>query len=651
MNQELSQTYIDIVGVMLIAINAQEEVTLVNKKSCEVLGYAKEEIIGKNWFDNFLPEKSKKATKAIFQQAMQGNTQLTEYFKNPILTKNQQERLIAWHNTVLYDDNGNIISTLSSGEDITDHYETEKLLKDSEAKYRELSASISDIFFAVDKNFKCIYWNKASEKLTEILEEDAIGKSLYEIFPLTTSNLAEKLYLGTQDKRHNFVTEYKLKNKKLFFEVSVYPSKYGISIFIKNITEKKQLQEALQDSEELYRLTLTNISDAVIMTDDLGNFTFVCPNINVIFGYSVQEIQRFRNIKYLLGEDVFDRKKLEQAQEIKNIEMTIRDKIGNEHTLLVSVKQVFIDDSTTLYSCHDITGHRKTEKILTLHKYIVSASYDHMSFLNKNYIYQVVNDSYLKAHQKKYEEIIGHSVADLLGKEVFEKVAKHNLERCLSGYIVNYQSWFDFPILKHRYMDVFYYPFWEDDKSVSGIVVISRDVTEQKQLKDKLIKLATTDTLTQAYNRIKFEEIIDYEVKMVTRYDSPLSVLLFDIDFFKQINDSYGHGVGDYALKTIVQIVQKNLRQTDYLVRWGGEEFLIILPRTTLKQAKILAERIRKIIEIHRFDKITKTITISLGVTSFIKKDTKDSFIKRADDALYKAKRTGRNKVESINLS
>ena len=274
-----------------------------------------------------------------------------------------------------------------------------------------------------------------------------------------------------------------------------------------------------------------------------------------------------------------------------------------------------------------------------------------MSFLNENYVYQAVNNSYLEAHGKESAEIIGCSVADLLGNEVFETVIKHNLDKCLKGHIVNYQSWFNFPSLQHLYMDVFYYPFQDDNKTISGIVVVSRDITEQKQLEDKLIKLATTDMLTQAYNRIKFEEIMVYEAQIFIRYDYPLSVLLFDIDHFKLINDNYGHDVGDYALKTIVKIVQANLRKTDYLVRWGGEEFLIILPRTKLEQAKILAERIRKKMEIYTFDKITKKITISFGATSFTKQDTKDTFIKRADDALYKAKKTGRNKVESIKFT
>lgn len=120
---------------------------------------------------------------------------------------------------------------------------------------------------------------------------------------------------------------------------------------------------------------------------------------------------------------------------------------------------------------------------------------------------------------------------------------------------------------------------------------------------------------------------------------------MFDIDHFKEINDTYGHLTGDDVLKTLADIVRENLRKIDSLVRWGGEEFMIIAPETDLEGAKILAERIRKKVESYKFDKI-KTITISLGLALFEKDDTENSVIKRADDALYNAKKRGRNRVE-----
>jgi diguanylate cyclase (GGDEF)-like protein/PAS domain S-box-containing protein len=181
-----------------------------------------------------------------------------------------------------------------------------------------------------------------------------------------------------------------------------------------------------------------------------------------------------------------------------------------------------------------------------------------------------------------------------------------------------------------------------EDYYYSGIL---RDITKRKNLESELKTLAATDTLTQVFNRIKYYEIMKREMERTRRYDHPLSIIMFDIDHFKKVNDIYGHAVGDYVLRTLTQIVKENLRETDYLVRWGGEEFIIIAPDTDLKKAEILAERNRKASEKYKYEHTGK-VTVSFGVTQFIKDDNEDTVIKRADDALYEAKRKGRNRVE-----
>jgi len=176
------------------------------------------------------------------------------------------------------------------------------------------------------------------------------------------------------------------------------------------------------------------------------------------------------------------------------------------------------------------------------------------------------------------------------------------------------------------------------------------DITERKLLEEELKRLAKTDKLTGAYNRTKFKEIIEREIERVKRYNQSLSIIIFDIDHFKKVNDKYGHSVGDYVLKTLADIVRENIRKIDYFIRWGGEEFMIISSETNLKDASALAERIREIIESYMFEDVRK-VTVSLGVTEFRENDTEDSLIKRADDAMYEAKKKGRNRVEVIELA
>jgi len=170
------------------------------------------------------------------------------------------------------------------------------------------------------------------------------------------------------------------------------------------------------------------------------------------------------------------------------------------------------------------------------------------------------------------------------------------------------------------------------------------DISDLKRKDEELKRLATTDILTGAYNRTLFDEIIAREIERVKRYNKPLSVIMFDIDHFKQVNDTFGHNAGDSVLKKIAYLVKRIMRKIDYFMRWGGEEFMVILGGTDREQAYTLAERIRKRIGNHTFDHIDK-ITVSCGVAEYREGDTENSLIKRADDAMYKAKREGRNRV------
>lgn len=155
---------------------------------------------------------------------------------------------------------------------------------------------------------------------------------------------------------------------------------------------------------------------------------------------------------------------------------------------------------------------------------------------------------------------------------------------------------------------------------------------------------ATTDPLTKIYNRAYFNTRIGQEIDRAHRYKTRLSLILFDIDHFKGINDTFGHLSGDDVLKEISSLCQKNIRSSDLLARWGGEEFVILIPEPKKDAAMLLAEKLRFIIEDNTF-KIDRQVTCSFGVADYDGEEKKDVFISRADNALYSAKETGRNKV------
>ncbi|MFH1378687.1 MAG: diguanylate cyclase [bacterium] len=185
--------------------------------------------------------------------------------------------------------------------------------------------------------------------------------------------------------------------------------------------------------------------------------------------------------------------------------------------------------------------------------------------------------------------------------------------------------------------------------SVNELHARVKSMLRIKDLQDQLKALAITDELTGLYNRRFFQEWLNLEFKRTLRYKTSLSCLMIDIDYFKNINDTYGHAMGDFVLREISLIIKNNTRGTDIAARYGGEEFMLLLPRTDKPLAMGLAERIRASIEAANFtkDDISTNATVSIGIASSVRGnlEDKEQLIEFADKALYDAKRHGRNRV------
>ena len=167
---------------------------------------------------------------------------------------------------------------------------------------------------------------------------------------------------------------------------------------------------------------------------------------------------------------------------------------------------------------------------------------------------------------------------------------------------------------------------------------------------EKLKFLATTDFLTEIYNRRFFDESLNNEIEKAQRYNSSLSFIMFDIDYFKNINDTFGHNVGDKVLISLTKLIKENIRKIDIFSRIGGEEFVIILPNTDLEKTKELAIKLKDLVENHVLilDNQEIRITISVGLSTFNENNqTYNEIFKTADTNLYEAKRKGRNIIVS----
>ncbi|RJP86255.1 MAG: diguanylate cyclase [Desulfobacteraceae bacterium] len=172
---------------------------------------------------------------------------------------------------------------------------------------------------------------------------------------------------------------------------------------------------------------------------------------------------------------------------------------------------------------------------------------------------------------------------------------------------------------------------------------------DRMQMLEKLQELAITDDLTRLFNSRHFYSQLENEIHRYNRYQRPLSLLMIDVDFFKELNDTCGHQAGDQILNKIAQLIVSCLRTEDTAYRYGGEEFTVILPETTCDAALSVAERINQVVHDEVFAAASyRKLSVSIGVTQFSPGETISEFIRRADRAMYMAKEAGRNRTELL---
>jgi len=263
------------------------------------------------------------------------------------------------------------------------------------------------------------------------------------------------------------------------------------------------------------------------------------------------------------------------------------------------------------------------------------------------------------------EEIVGHDDSKFFSLDISDDIRKNDrivMER--GKTIENEERNVIASTGETRYYKTVKKPLKDSEGNITGMFGVSTDITELSLLRNKLQdevqeeitkrlkqeQLAITDPLTGLYNRIKLDESLEYELHRTRRFQHGFGIILLDIDQFKAVNDTYGHQVGDKVLVEIANVLRKNVRKTDTIGRWGGEEFLIVSPEAKEEGLINIAEKLRCSIEQHKFS-IVKHKTASLGIAVYRNGESIRELVFRADAALYRAKRKGRNCVESSTSS
>jgi PAS domain S-box-containing protein len=297
--------------------------------------------------------------------------------------------------------------------DITERKKVEESLRKSEENYRQLADSIADVFFEMDKDLRYTYWNKASENLTGISAEKALGKSLYELFPEIRGTKAEKFYLKAlkTNKSVSFVNEYQLNGRSHFFEINAYPSQRGLSVFVKDITERKKVEEEIKGSEERLKILFEFAPDAYYLNDLKGNFIDGNIAAQKLTGYKREELigKNFLKLKLLpllqipKAASLLAKNARGQATGPDEFDLTRKD--GTQVSVEIRTFPVKIEGKTVVLGiAHDITERKMARQVLqeSEEKFRNLAEQSpNMIFINKKGKVVYAN--------KKCEEIMGYT--------------------------------------------------------------------------------------------------------------------------------------------------------------------------------------------------------------------------------------------------
>ncbi|HEX5330170.1 sensor domain-containing diguanylate cyclase [Sulfuricurvum sp.] len=308
----------------------------------------------------------------------------------------------------------------------------------------------------------------------------------------------------------------------------------------------------------------------------------------------------------------------------------------------------------------------ENSNLLTEYKKAVDLS-NIVSKTNPKGVITYVNDKFCEISGYTREELVGkpHNIIRHpdMAREAFKELWDTiKAKKSWNGIVTNMKK-----DGSQYIVDTTVIPILDVDGDVVEYIAIRHDITELEETKqqlrninkamknkvDELYSMTNTleekafrDNLTGIKNRENFEDIFTIEIDNAKASNVPLSLIIFDVDHFKMINDTYGHQAGDIILVEMVKLIEKNIKNGDIFARWGGEEFVILARQTEIIGATNLAENIRKIVEAYKFSYVEKNVTLSFGIAQLIAEDTKKSLFEKADGALYEAKKNGRNRVE-----
>ncbi len=393
--------------------------------------------------------------------------------------------------------------------DITDGKAQDDLIRESEQLFRSIYEHSHESIFVVDvlKNgdFQFVQLNPAHERLTGISTEFLRGKTPEQVLAADDAIAIRQHYQTCVEARTSISYEetVSFQGELSYWLTSLTPlfddagRVFRLVGVCTHINDLKLTEIALQTSEQRFRAIFENAGiGVVVLTAPEYKMTLSNLFFQTLVGYSADELAHLHLYEITHPDDwVIEAPLIQEclAGRCDRIQVEKRCIAKAGKLVWVNLISTLMRDETgqiqyAIGMVEDITARKQAEKFLRQYERIVSATPDAMLLVDRQYIYQLVNQPYLNWNNKPYEDIVGHSISELLGKEVFEQIIKPRLDRCFAGEVVQYEEWFTYAALGRRFISLTYAPYIEPDGTISGVVVCSRDLTELKQAEEALLQ-------------------------------------------------------------------------------------------------------------------------------------------------------------------
>ncbi|WP_190275277.1 PAS domain S-box protein [Pseudodesulfovibrio mercurii] len=656
--------YLDVVGAMVFTLDAAGRIDMVNRTACRVLGHAEGDLLGRDWVDTLVPLPDRDEIRDCLYLVLSGQAGGEDERTFRVLTREGSERTVQWQSQLLTTGGGLPVGMLVSGTDVTEQRAIEEALAKKELWLRSTFVGLGEAVLILTPGMEILDANPAAEAMFQKTQAELAGLPVGDLHVSANHYddfLARSRAAFEAGERALFELPLKRRNGEIFpadQSVSLIKgddgSTLGVVNVIRDISDRKNAEADLKRSEEKFRRIFETIEEGYMVTDLAGTVLMVNPATcrllqfeeSELVGRNIDTVYRRPDDSESLRESLFAR------GAVRGLQLTAKRKDGativieaNAHRVLNHQDEPVAMEGTF----RDITRRMEAEKVLR------ESEKQYRAFFENNHAIMLLTDP-------KSERIIDANPAaeDFYGYPI-EVMKTMNLSQInaldrdemfaeMRRSMDEGRAYF---ILRHRLAngEIRNVEVYSGPIMVQGsqrLYSVIHDVTKRIELEREMKLLATTDALTGANNRHQFFALGAVEVQRAKRYALPLTVLMLDIDYFKSINDTYGHAAGDLVLKALSASVSATLRASDIFGRLGGEEFAVILPQTDIDEGAEAAERLRETLAglaVEVGDE-SITFTVSMGVTRICAGDkTVEDVLNRADEALYKAKRMGRNRV------